>query len=109
MRLVDLAGGLADFLGGDGADLWEEAEQAGERDLVERVMHEAQVGEDVLHVREIEELMAAGDDERYARRVEFHLQVERLVMRAVEDMHVRQGVSFMVQLHDFADHELRLL
>jgi hypothetical protein len=81
----------------------------GERDLVERIMDEPQVRQDVLHVREVEELMAAGDDERYAHGVEFHLQFERLVVRAIEHVDVFQGMAVMMQLHDLADHELRLL
>ena len=109
LDFVGLAGGLADLLGGDRADLRQQAEQARQRDLVERVVHEAQVREDVLHVREVEELMAAGDDERHAHGVEFHLQFKRLVVRAVEHVHVLERVAFMVQLHELADHELRLL
>jgi hypothetical protein len=76
---------------------------------VERVVHEAQVREDVLHVREVEELVAAGDDERHAHGVELHLQFQRLVVRAVEHVHVLQRVPFVVQLHDLPDHQLGLL
>ena len=73
------------------------------------VLDEAQVREHILDVNEVEELVAAGDDERDAQGVQFHLELERLVMGPVEHVDIGQRMAFVVQLDNLPTDELSLL
>ena len=79
------------------------------RHLVTRVLHDAQVRNDVFHVRLFEELRPAADLEGQPAAREFRLQFHRVVMRAVEHRYLAPLVALPYALLDGVPDEARLL
>ncbi|OPZ09778.1 MAG: hypothetical protein BWZ08_00168 [candidate division BRC1 bacterium ADurb.BinA292] len=89
--------GLPETLGRAGADALQVEEQARPRRFVARVVDDAQVGHDVLDVGLLEEAQAAADVEGQAAGLQFELDLQAVVVAAVEDRHVAEPAAFAAQ------------
>ena len=86
------------------ADTGEELHQPQERQLVHRIDHQAEIGENVLHVNLLEDADTGRDPVGNLHPRERHLYVDGLEMAAVEDGDVAVAVAEVVHLvHDLQD------
>jgi hypothetical protein len=105
--------GVGDGLPEDGRrplpHLRQELERPLERHLVLRVREEAQVREDVLDVRLLEEAKSRADLVRDAATGQLDLELQRLEVGPVEDADLGEGGPLVAQLEDPLRDELGLL
>src|SRR5690606_3004397 len=83
-------------------------EQSQPGQLIVRVLHNAEVAEDVLHVRLLEEPQAAPDVERDIATLEFELDLQRVPMAAIENRDIVQCPALIEQVQDVLRNEPRL-
>jgi hypothetical protein len=95
---------LPDPPGNGAAHAGQHLQQAQPRQLVARVLQDAEVAEDVLHVRLLEEAQAAPDMERDIATLELQLNLQRVPVAAVEHGYIVQRAALVKQVqHIFGD------
>ena len=91
------------------ADAGQQSDHPFEGDFIARIGDEANEGGDVLDVRLLEKTNAARDLIGNAAARKLELQLDRVIVRAVEDGDLVQLDSFVAQLENALGDELRLL